>query len=88
MVGYDVNYELKNINVDQYVLGVDQYLSSDALLRVEGFIKDYIDYPTSLRRSYLILANTGAGFSGSDENFSSFGLDPLNSGGTGLHKRI
>jgi len=86
LVGYDVNYQLKNINVDQYVLGVDQYLSSDALLRIEGFIKDYIDYPSSLRRSYLILANTGAGFSGSDENFSSFGLDPLNSGGTGLTK--
>lgn len=84
LVGYDINYELKNINVDQYVLGVDHYLSSDALLRIEGFIKDYIDYPTSLRRTYLIMANTGAGFSGSDENFSSFGLDPLNSSGTGL----
>ena len=84
LIGYDINYELKNINVDQYVLGVDQYLSSDALLRIEGFIKDYIDYPTSLRRTYLIMANTGAGFSGSDENFSSFGLDPLNSSGTGL----
>lgn len=86
LVGYDVNYQLQNINVNQYVLGVDQYLSSDALLRFEGFIKDYIDYPTSLRRTYLILANTGAGFSGSDENFSSFGLDPLNSNGTGLTK--
>jgi hypothetical protein len=32
------------------------------------------------------MANTGAGFSGSDENFSSFGLDPLNSDGTGLTK--
>jgi len=88
LVGYDINYDLKDINVDQYVLGVDQYLSSDALLRVEGFIKDYKDYPTSLRRSYLIMANTGAGFSGSDENFSSFGLDPLNSSGTGLAKGI
>ncbi len=83
LVGYDINYELKNINVDQYVLGIDQYISSDALLRIEGFIKDYVDYPTSLRRTYLILANTGAGYSGSDENFSSFGLDPLNSDGTG-----
>lgn len=86
LVGYENNYGLKDINVDQYVIGVDQYLSSDALLRIEGFIKDYADYPTSLLRTYLILANTGAGFSGSDENFSSFGLDPLNSNGTGLTK--
>jgi len=86
MIAYDVNYQLKNINVDQYVLGIDQYITADALVRVEGFIKNYADYPSSMRRTYLILANTGAGFSGSDENFSSFGLDPLNSGGTGLAK--
>jgi hypothetical protein len=84
MVAYDINYQLENINVDQYVLGIDQYISADALVRLEGFIKDYTDYPSSTRRTYLILANTGAGFSGSDENFSSFGLDPLNSGGTGF----
>jgi hypothetical protein len=86
LVAYDVNYELENINVDQYVLGIDQYISADALVRLEGFVKNYSDYPSSMRRTYLILANTGAGFSGSDENFSSFGLDPLNSGGTGLTK--
>ncbi len=84
LVAYDVNYELENINVDQYVLGIDQYISADALVRLEGFVKNYSDYPSSMRRTYLILANTGAGFSGSDENFSSFGLDPLNSGGTGF----
>jgi outer membrane receptor for ferrienterochelin and colicin len=88
LVGYDINYQLKNIDVDQYVLGIDHNISSDALLRIEGFIKNYTDYPTSMRRTYLIMANTGAGFSGSDENFSSFGLDPLNSNGTGLARGI
>jgi hypothetical protein len=86
LVGDKMNYELKNIRVNQYVFGVDQYFSADALFRVEGFLKDYFDYPTSLRRTYLIMANTGAGFAGSDENFASFGLDPLNSEGTGLAK--
>jgi hypothetical protein len=86
LVGDEINYELKNIKVNQYVFGVDQYFSADALFRVEGFIKDYFDYPTSLRRTYLIMANTGAGFAGSDENYASFGLDPLNSDGTGLAK--
>ena len=84
LIGNEMNLELKNIRVNQYVLGVDQYLSADALFRVEGFLKDYFDYPTSLRRTYLIMANTGAGFAGSDENFASFGLDPLSSDGTGL----
>jgi hypothetical protein len=84
LVGNNINLELKNIRVNQYVLGLDQYFSADALFRVEGFLKDYFDYPTSLRRTYLIMANTGAGFAGSDENFASFGLDPLNSDGTGL----
>jgi hypothetical protein len=86
LVGNEINLELKNIKVNQFVLGVDQYFSADALFRVEGFLKDYSDYPTSLRRAYLIMANTGAGFAGSDENFASFGLDPLNSDGTGLAK--
>ncbi len=86
LVGNEINLELKNIRVNQYVLGVDQYFSADALFRVEGFLKDYFDYPTSLKRTYLIMANTGAGFAGSDENFASFGLDPLNSDGTGLAK--
>jgi len=86
LVAYDVNYQLENIDVEQYVIGVDQNITADALVRLEGFVKNYSDYPSSMRRTYLILANTGAGFSGSDENFSSFGLDPLNSGGTGLTK--
>jgi len=86
LVGNEINIELKNIRVNQYVLGVDQYFSADALFRVEGFLKDYFNYPTSLKRTYLIMANTGAGFAGSDENFASFGLDPLNSDGTGLAK--
>lgn len=88
LVGNELNLELKNIRVNQYVLGFDQYFSADALFRVEGFLKDYFDYPTSLKRTYLIMANTGAGFAGSDENFASFGLDPLNSEGTGLAKGI
>jgi len=88
LVGNEINLELNNIRVNQYVLGVDQYFSADALFRLEGFIKDYFDYPTSLTRTYLIMANTGAGFSGSDENFASFGLDPLNSAGVGLAKGV
>lgn len=82
------NRDLKNIKVNQYILGFDHQLNDDALLKVEGFIKDYSNYPTSKIRPYLVLANTGAGFSGSDDNFSSFGLEPLVSSGFGISRGI
>lgn len=82
------NKDLKSIKVNQYILGFDHQLNEDALLKVEGFIKDYTNYPTSKVRPYLVLANTGAGFSGSDDNFSSFGLEPLVSAGLGISRGI
>ena len=88
LVGDESNKNLKDIRVNQFVAGVDQYLSADALLKVEGFYKDYSNYPTSKIRTYLILANTGAGFAGSNENFASFALEPLTSEGTGSTKGL
>jgi hypothetical protein len=82
------NRDLKSIKVNQYILGFDHQLNDDALLKVEGFIKDYSNYPTSKIRPYLVLANTGAGFSGSDDNFSSFGLEPLVSSGFGISRGV
>ncbi len=83
LIADERNRELKKVRVDQYVLGFDHRLNEDALLKVEGFYKDYSDYPTSLVRPYLVLANTGAGFAGSDDNYSAFGLEPLVSEGFG-----
>ena len=80
---FESNRDLSMIQVNQFVLGFDQRISSDALLKVEAFYKDYSNYPTSTVRPYLVLANTGAGFSGSDDNFSSFGLEPLVDAGFG-----
>lgn len=87
LIADERNRELKSVKVNQYVLGFDHQLNEDALLSVEGFYKDYSDYPTSLVRPYLVLANTGAGFSGSDDYFSSFGLEPLISSGIGKWQR-
>ncbi|AFH48044.1 TonB-dependent receptor plug [Ignavibacterium album JCM 16511] len=88
LIADEKNRELKNVKVNQYVLGFDHKLNEDALLKVEGFYKDYSNYPTSLVRPYLVLANTGAGFSGSDDNFSSFGLEPLVSSGYGKSRGV
>ncbi len=83
LVANPANRGLLPIEVDQYILGVEHLLQADLRVRVEGFLKDYHDYPASLDRPYLVLANTGGGFEGSDDNFASFGLDRLVSAGKG-----
>ncbi len=77
------NKNLKAVKVNQIVIGYERNLSDDLRLKLEGFSKIYSDYPTSLLRPYLVLANTGAGFVGSEDNFSSFGFEPLISAGKG-----
>ena len=77
------NKRMKAIRADQYILGVEHLLRADLKVRLEGFLKVYGNYPASLTRPYLVLANTGGGFGGAEDNFASFGLDPLVSEGTG-----
>jgi hypothetical protein len=83
LVANPVNRDLRPISVDQYILGIEELLQADLKVRVEGFLKEYRDYPASLDRPYLVLANTGAGYGGSDDNYASFGLDRLVSAGKG-----
>lgn len=77
------NRRLRHISVNQYILGIDRLLREDTRISLEGYYKYYSDYPASTTRTYLVMANTGAGFGGSDEEFASFGIDPLESRGTG-----
>jgi hypothetical protein len=77
------NRKLSPIGVNQYVLGIDHIVRPDTKVSLEGYVKRYFDYPASLTRPYLVMANTGAGFGGSEEGFASFGLDPLVSAGQG-----
>ena len=85
---FESNRDLRMIQVNQFVLGFDHRVSADALLKVEAFYKDYNNYPTSTIRPYLVLANTGAGYAGSDDNFSSFGLEPLVDAGFGKARGV
>ena len=84
----DMNKDLKQMKVTQVILGLEHKLQDDLLLKVEGFYKSYSDYPASILRKYLVLSNTGAGFTGPDENYSSFGLEPLVSEGKGNVKGV
>jgi outer membrane receptor for ferrienterochelin and colicin len=82
------NKKLKEIKADQFVLGLERKIREDAYIKIETYYKKYSDYPASLTRPYLVLANTGAGFAGSDDNFASFGLEPLTSGGKGFARGV
>ena len=83
LVANPENRKLSPIAVNQYVLGIDHIVRPDTKVSLEGYFKRYFDYPASLTRPYLVMANTGAGFGGSEEGFASFGLDPLVSAGQG-----
>ncbi len=88
LVANPENRSLRAVRADQYVLSLEHLLNADLKVRIEGFYKRYTDYPASLRRTYLVLANTGGGFGGSDENFASFGLDQLASDGRGMSQGV
>jgi hypothetical protein len=88
LVANPVNRNLKYVAVDQYVAGIEYLFRSDVKVSLEGYIKNYSDYPTSVLRPYLVLANTGAGFGGSQDGYASFGLDPLISNGSGVSRGL
>lgn len=82
------NMNLLSTRSDQLVLGIEQKIDSDMRVKFEGFYKQYRHYPTSILRPYLVMANTGAGFAGVDDNFAAFGIEPLRSSGKGLIRGI
>lgn len=83
LVANPANRNLSATRVHQYVASIEQLYRSDFKVRVEGFVKEYRNYPASVDRPYLVLSNTGAGFGGADENFASFGIERLASAGRG-----
>ncbi|HSD64054.1 MAG TPA: TonB-dependent receptor [Ignavibacteriaceae bacterium] len=84
----DNKKNLTDIRAEQLILGVDHLIREDALIKIEAFYKWYSNYPASLIRPYLILANTGAGYAGTDDNFSAFGLEPLINKGRGISRGV
>jgi hypothetical protein len=82
------NKQLDFVRSDQAVISIEKISRPDTRVRIEGFIKRYRDYPASINRPYLVLANTGAGFGGSEDGFSSFGLEELRSEGHGIARGV
>ncbi len=88
LIADEQNTNLKAVRADHYIAGIERRLRDDTRLKIEGFYKDYKNYPASTLRTYLLLANTGAGYGGADDNFNAFGLEPLTSDGTGEVKGV
>ncbi len=88
LVANEQNRKLKQIGADQFVIGTEYLLRRDVRVQLEGYYKDYFNYPASTTRPYLVLANTGAGFGGATEGFESYGFDPLVSKGEGWSRGV
>lgn len=84
LAGYEQNKSLNEIRSDQYVAGVEYLFSADWRVTLEGYYKDYSDYPASTIRPFIVLSNTGGDF----EQTQDFGIEPLVSKGTGYSKGI
>jgi hypothetical protein len=88
LIANPINSALKFVGADQYIIGIDYMIQMDSKVSIETYVKNYFNYPASLTRTYLVMANTGAGFGGSEEGFASFGLDPLVSAGKGQSRGV
>ena len=82
------NRSLSFIRADQVVIGLDHTFREDTRLTAEAYLKHYSGLPVSLRQTFLVLSNTGAGYGGSTESFASFGIDPLASVGSGSARGV
>ncbi len=68
------------IRVDQAVVGVQHLLRDDLKLQLEGYVKDYGDYPARVFRPQAVLAPSGFEEVRTD---IPFGLEPLRPEGSG-----
>lgn len=84
LIANEENKNLKDIKAGHYIAGVEFLPGDDLRLTLEAYYKDYSDYPVSTLRPYLILANTGGNF----EEQDGFGIEPLESKGTGFARGI
>jgi hypothetical protein len=83
LVADSTNLELDLIRAQHYIAGLERIVRDDLRVRVEGYLKEYFDYPASTTQTFLVMANTGSGYTGQDQGYSSFGLEPLVAAGRG-----
>lgn len=84
LVANPLNTYLNNIKAEHYVAGIEFLPATDIKITLEGYRKNYSDYPVSSIRPYFILANSGGDF----QRNQDFGLEPLISAGKGYANGI
>lgn len=88
LVANPENRDLKFVTANQFVAGFEYVFRFDSKLTIEAYYKKYHNYPASLSRPYLVLANTGAGYGGAQEGYAAFGIDRLVSMGKGKARGV
>jgi len=82
------NRGLTHLGMNQYVASLEHSIRNDLIITLEGFLKHYDHYPISLTRPYIVMVNTGAEIEQLAEAYESFGLDYLQSSGTGFSRGV
>jgi len=89
LVSNPYNRYLMLIRLDCAALGLEHVFREDWKATLEGYLKQYNDYPANIARPYVVQANTGAAFDyGFADSFASFGFLPLISRGKGRARGI
>jgi hypothetical protein len=78
------NRNLKDIRADHYIAGLEYFPNKDTKASVEIYYKKYDNYPSSVYRPYLILANNGGDY----QTSQTFVIEPLISCGNGYTKGV
>ncbi len=82
------NRSLTYMGVNQYVFEFSHHVTSDVKLTIDAYRKNYDHYPVSITRPYLVMANTAADIQQVTEAYSTFGLDFMQSSGTGVAQGV
>jgi hypothetical protein len=82
------NRSLNHLAMNQYMIGIEHFLSGDLKFSIEGYVKQYEQYPGSFARPYIVMINSGSDVTDLAEAYTAFGLDYLGSIGHGYSRGI
>jgi len=88
ITGNPYNRALTYLAANHYVAGIEHYFQSDIKMSIEGYVKNYDHYPLSLTQPFMVMVNTSPELQSINEAYESFGLDYLESSGTGQARGI
>ena len=88
ILGNSYNHSLTYLAADHYAARIDHEFQSDIKMSIEGYVKKYDHYPLSLTQPFMVMVNSNPELQSINEAYESFGLDYLQSSGTGQARGI